>query len=188
MTRKELIKTLKELEEVGEDFVKEEQLIDTLEKNLNFKSEEQHQYWLGVLFSYKFWEDFEELTLSIINQNKKGRKTKRDEIIKYLKNLKKRVFSGYHYPINETIKLLEMLEEQTKKRRTKLPQKETIKNGLLMAKSYKKMPSCESMELEQIIEEFISMYLTDNHDKNIKGFKWETHNNDIKVSNIIWEK
>ena len=44
----------------------------------------------------------------------KGVTMKRKQVINYLKNLKKRLFSGYHYPINETIRVLEMLENQKK--------------------------------------------------------------------------
>lgn len=69
MTKKELIQVL---EELGDNLgtKKESKLISKLEKNLNFKDEEQHQSWLSVLFSFKFWEDFEELTEKIIKQNK----------------------------------------------------------------------------------------------------------------------
>ena len=46
----------------------EEFLIGMLEEYLPFKNEDQHEHWLDVLQGFKFWEDLEELTLSIINQ------------------------------------------------------------------------------------------------------------------------
>lgn len=39
-----------------------------VENGLNFRSKEEHEKWLNVLSSYKFWEDFEELTNSIIQR------------------------------------------------------------------------------------------------------------------------
>ena len=98
------------------------------------------------------------------------------------------MFSGYHYPINETIKLLKLLEKQTEKRKVKLPQNITIEDGLKMAKWYKTTPFCEDMDIGDIIEELIGMYLTDNYERNVESFEWNTRNNDIEVTNIIWEK
>ena len=57
-----------ESDQVEETIDKENELIGQIEELMPFKNEEQHQHWLDVLFSFKFWEDFEELTLSIINQ------------------------------------------------------------------------------------------------------------------------
>lgn len=36
-------------------------------------------------------------------------RTTRKQVIKYLKNLKKRTFSAYHPPLNDCIRCLEML-------------------------------------------------------------------------------
>ena len=51
-----------------ESISEEEFLVGMLEKYMPFKNQQQHEKWLDVLFGYKFWEDFEELTLLIINQ------------------------------------------------------------------------------------------------------------------------
>ena len=46
----------------------ENELIGEIEEKLPFKDEEEHQRWLDILFTYKFWEDFEEMTLMIIER------------------------------------------------------------------------------------------------------------------------
>ena len=43
----------------------ENKLIEEIENALPFKDKEEHEHWLKVLQGFKFWEDFEELTLSI---------------------------------------------------------------------------------------------------------------------------
>jgi len=45
-------------------------LIGEIEKELPFKDQEEHQKWLDCLFTFKFWEDFEGMTLNIINRLK----------------------------------------------------------------------------------------------------------------------
>ena len=57
--------------ELGEETLDEQTvIIENLEKLLPFENKEQHEKWLDVLFGYKFWEDFEQLTLSIMYQCK----------------------------------------------------------------------------------------------------------------------
>lgn len=51
-----------------ETIVKENLLIGEIESLMQFKNREEHEHWLDVLQGYKFWEDFEELTLSIIKR------------------------------------------------------------------------------------------------------------------------
>ena len=46
----------------------ENKLIGEIEEKLSFKDEEEHQKWLDILFTYKFWEDIEEMTLMIIER------------------------------------------------------------------------------------------------------------------------
>ena len=41
--------------------------IEEIEKLLPFKNEQEHKKWLVVGMGCKYWEDFEELTMSIIN-------------------------------------------------------------------------------------------------------------------------
>ncbi len=42
-----------------------------LEKAMPFKSEEEHNNWLDLGATFKFFEDFEEMTLSIIKRGEK---------------------------------------------------------------------------------------------------------------------
>ena len=49
-------------------------LIGEIEKELPFKDQEEHQKWLDCLFTFKFWEDFEGMTLNIINRLKQEKK------------------------------------------------------------------------------------------------------------------
>ncbi len=61
-------------DERKEDSIEEQnKAIDELEKALPFKDQQEHEKWLGVLSSFKFWEDFEELTLNIINREENER-------------------------------------------------------------------------------------------------------------------
>lgn len=50
----------------GECFEKQNDLLKKIDSSLPFKDQQEKEHWLDVLFSYKFWEDFEELTNSII--------------------------------------------------------------------------------------------------------------------------
>lgn len=52
----------------GKTIDKENKLLEEIEKALPFKDQQEHQKWLEVSETFKFWEDFEELTLSIINR------------------------------------------------------------------------------------------------------------------------
>lgn len=44
-------------------------LVEELENNLPFKDRKEHKKWLECLQGFKFWEDFEEMTLNIINHH-----------------------------------------------------------------------------------------------------------------------
>lgn len=46
----------------------EDEIIRIIDENLPFKDAQEHDHWLDVLMGFKFWEDFEELTLEIINR------------------------------------------------------------------------------------------------------------------------
>ena len=52
----------------GEDFEEQNALLEKIENSLSFKDQQEKEHWLDVLSSYKFWEDFEELTNSIIQR------------------------------------------------------------------------------------------------------------------------
>lgn len=67
----------------------QEKIISKLEKVLPFKNENEKNHWLEVLQSFKFWEDFEELTLKIINNKIVLYSKKQLEQIQALKELKK---------------------------------------------------------------------------------------------------
>lgn len=43
-------------------------LVEELENALMFVDQQEKEHWLDVLATYKFWEDFEELTLRIIHK------------------------------------------------------------------------------------------------------------------------
>lgn len=47
---------------------RQNKLLEELENALPFKDQQEHEKWIDVLTTFKFWEDFEELTLSIINR------------------------------------------------------------------------------------------------------------------------
>lgn len=55
-------------DETNDNIEKANKLIEEIEQLMPFKDKEEHEHWLDVLTSYKFWEDFEELTLEIINR------------------------------------------------------------------------------------------------------------------------
>lgn len=52
----------------SESIDKENMLICELENHLPFKDEEEHNHWLDLGSSFKYWEDWEELNMSIINR------------------------------------------------------------------------------------------------------------------------
>lgn len=91
MTRKEKTNLLQELGKAHKknQIKKINSLTGKLEKNLNFKDEQQLQQWLSVLFTFKCWEDFEELTQRIIKQNKKVKYWTLAQFYKEEKELKK---------------------------------------------------------------------------------------------------
>lgn len=75
---------LSKLEEMGvwdDDTISmESKLLDELEHKLPFESKEEHLHWLEVMSSYKFWEDWEELNMRIINR---AATPKKDDIIRH---------------------------------------------------------------------------------------------------------
>ena len=46
------------------------ELLEKIEGLLPFENKLEHNHWLDVLQGFKFWEDFEELTLNIIRRLK----------------------------------------------------------------------------------------------------------------------
>ena len=48
----------------------ENSILKELDEMLPFKDQLEHNHWLDVLQGFKFWEDFEELTLNIIRRLK----------------------------------------------------------------------------------------------------------------------
>lgn len=73
------------VESENENIDLENALICEIEKLMPFKDQQEHEHWLDVSSSYKFWEDFEELTLNIINR-------KKEKKINMRFNYKKRTF------------------------------------------------------------------------------------------------
>ena len=58
-------------EDQTEEVINEENsIIEELEKMMPFENQLEHEHWLDVLQGFKFWEDFEELTLNIIRRLK----------------------------------------------------------------------------------------------------------------------
>lgn len=90
-TKKEMKKLLNDLGIALENDNRREQekILSKLEKVLPFKNENEKNHWLEVLQSFKFWEDFEELTLKIINNKIVLYSKKQLEQIQALKELKK---------------------------------------------------------------------------------------------------
>lgn len=66
---------------------KQNKLARQLEKTLIFKDKEIKEKWLDLLFSFRCWEDFEELTKTIINDMREDM----DKALLELKNLMKKV-------------------------------------------------------------------------------------------------
>lgn len=83
----DLLKQLGELLDGDPTPTKQKNLLRKLENSLTFKDQETHNKWLDCLFSYKFWEDFEELTKAII----KDMKSEMVKGILELKNIMKKV-------------------------------------------------------------------------------------------------
>ena len=84
MNLKERINNLEQLEKNWEKYTKlvesdqdasiidqETKLLGDIDHSLTFKSKKERDHWLDVCFGFKFWEDFEELTLSIIEREEK---------------------------------------------------------------------------------------------------------------------
>ena len=59
---------LVEQDQTEEVIERENKEIQEIESLLPFKDLQEHEHWLDVLQSYKFWEDIEELTMNIINR------------------------------------------------------------------------------------------------------------------------
>lgn len=64
---------LVESDQDDETITKENLLLGEIESLLPFKNKMEHEHWLDVLQGYKCWEDFEILTLSIINRCSKDK-------------------------------------------------------------------------------------------------------------------
>ena len=65
------------------------ELVGGLENALYFKDQQEHEKWLDVLSSYKFWEDFEEITMSIIHREEDTLKTICESLYDVAKELAK---------------------------------------------------------------------------------------------------
>lgn len=86
MSKKELKELLNKLGDIigEEDFDLTNDLVEKLENNLPFKSKKEKENWLDVLMSFKFWEDFEELTLEIIERGVDKALTRQKRSQKYI--------------------------------------------------------------------------------------------------------
>jgi hypothetical protein len=58
-------------DETQENIDKSNETMIELEKAIPFKDEEEHNKWLDLGATFKFFEDFEDLTLSIIKRGEK---------------------------------------------------------------------------------------------------------------------
>lgn len=63
-TLKQLL-TIMEQQNENEQFEEANETLLEIEANLDFRTKEQHEKWLDVVASYKFYEDFYDFTLSI---------------------------------------------------------------------------------------------------------------------------
>ncbi len=70
MTKKKLLKLWKELNNLNDldDVEYGYQLLSIIEDNLPFKDDQEHEKWIDLACTYKFFEDFEKLTLSIASR------------------------------------------------------------------------------------------------------------------------
>lgn len=59
----------------------QEEAIKEIEKLLPFKDEEEHEHWLDVLQGFKFWEDFEDLTMEIMNRELKPKNIENKQLL-----------------------------------------------------------------------------------------------------------
>ena len=66
------------MDQSSDTIEEQNELIGKIEELMPFKNEEEHEQWLNVLMSFKFWEDFESLTLSIIERKENVLKIKRE--------------------------------------------------------------------------------------------------------------
>lgn len=58
-------------DETQENIDKSNEAMIELEQAIPFKDEEEHNKWLDLGATFKFFEDFEEMTLSIIKRGEK---------------------------------------------------------------------------------------------------------------------
>lgn len=58
-------------DETQENIDKSNETMIKLEQSMSFKNEEEHNKWLDLGATFKFFEDFEEMTLSIIKRGEK---------------------------------------------------------------------------------------------------------------------
>ena len=64
----ERLSDLYQSDQNGATIEEENNLIIEIEKGLNFRDEEEKEQWSDICASFKCWEDFEEITLRIINR------------------------------------------------------------------------------------------------------------------------
>lgn len=64
----ERLSKLVEQDQTEENINQQNKAIEELENALMFVDQQEKEHWLDVLATYKFWEDFEELTLRIIHK------------------------------------------------------------------------------------------------------------------------
>lgn len=68
----------------------------------------------------------------------------------------------------------------------KLPRTYLIKEGFMRARQVASF--LKSDNIKSIIEELISMELTDTFETSLRGFEWQICGNNLEVKNIIWER
>lgn len=91
--------------EQNDDVIDEENaLIERIEEILPFINEEEHKHWLDVSATYRCWEDFEELTLSIINHL--SQEERDDLILAYEKVAKDLCLNSEFYALFNAFKKL----------------------------------------------------------------------------------
>ena len=94
----ELLKQLGELLSGDPTPTKQKKLLRKLENSLTFKDQETHNKWLDCLFSYRCYEDFEELTKAIIKDMKSDLVKNILELKKIMSKVKdKRVYARVTY-------------------------------------------------------------------------------------------
>lgn len=178
MNKKELKELLNKLGDIiGEDDGEEvNNLVEELENNLLFKGKKEHVKWLECLQGFKFWEDFEEMTLNIIEREQEKALLSSREAQKYI------TFSSLSIAWNchlnqkeeETLRrLFDIYRIASKNQRAKKVREDTFERAATLYKEWQKLNRQNDtlLVLDNDFNAYNSDYTKKLHERNEKQEK-----------------